>query len=410
MPAPNVIYIPSNRETRKQKAAVYARISTDSTEQEESLSEQKYYYENLIESDPNLEFVGIYADEGISGTQAKTRPELMRMIQDCKDGKIDLIFVKSISRLSRNVADCKRIVDTITDLGIEIRFEKEGLSTKNPMMGMIFSMMSLVAENESRSISQNVHWSFVKKAERGEYHVNDNSVLGYSNVDGVLKPNEDAWMVKFIYEEFLKGKSLQNISDELAEKGGVGIHSGKPLNKKVILGVLSNELFVGDKILQKQAPKNYLTHKPDPTIYAQQYLVTDGHIPIVDRDTWNKVQEKLRARRTIQKDTGCIPGSNSHPLYGRIICGDCGSPYKRLKRTYKGETHFEWICKNRKLKTKDDDEKCHNRIIREDELLKEIKALLPAKRYRKGQPHPEIWERIPEGQKVYVFEDHLEIK
>lgn len=410
MPAPNVIYIPSNRETRKQKAAVYARISTDSTEQEGSLIEQTNYYTEKIKSDPNLEFAGIYADEGISGTQAKTRPELMRMIQDCRDGKIDLIFVKSISRLSRNVADCKRIVDEITELGIEIRFEKEGLSTKNPMMGMIFSMMSLVAENESRSISQNVHWSFVKKAEKGIYTVPDNTTLGYSNVDGVLKPNKDAWMVNFIYDEFLKGKSLQKISNELAAKGGIGIHSGKPLNKKVILGILSNELFAGDKILQKQAPKNYLTHKPDPTIYAQQYLVTDGHEAIIDRDTWNKVQEKLKARKMIEKDTGCIPGPNSHPLYGRIICGDCGSPYKRLKRTYKGETYFEWICKNRKLKTKDDAEKCHNRIIREEDLLQEIKKLLPVKRYKKGQPRPEIWERIREGMKVYVYEDHLEIK
>ena len=330
---------------------------------------------------------------------------------ESKTASNNLIFVKSISRLSRNVADCKRIVDAITDLGIEIRFEKEGLSTKNPMMGMIFSMMSLVAENESRSISQNVHWSFAKKAAQGIYTIGDNTILGYSNNEkGEPTPNEDAWMVKFIFEEFLKGKSLQKISDELAAKGGVGIHSGKPLTKSAVKAVLQSEVYVGDRIIQKQAPRNYLTHKPDPTIPAQQFLVTDGHTPIIDRDTWNKVQEKLKEQKKIREDTGCVIGADSHPLYGRVICGSCGSPFKRVKRRRGGEVYYEWTCKNRKLKEKDDPERCHSRIIREEDLLAGIKKLLPVRRYRKDQYHPEIWERVPEDQKVYVYEDHLEIK
>jgi hypothetical protein len=222
--------------------------------------------------------------------------------------------------------------------------------------------------------------------------------------------NEDAWMVKFIFEEFLKGKSLQKISDELAAKGGVGIHSGKPLTKSAVKAVLQSEVYVGDRIIQKQAPRNYLTHKPDPTIPAQQFLVTDGHTPIIDRDTWNKVQEKLKEQKKIREDTGCVIGADSHPLYGRVICGSCGSPFKRVKRRRGGEVYYEWTCKNRKLKEKDDPERCHSRIIREEDLLAGIKKLLPVRRYRKDQYHPEIWERVPEDQKVYVYEDHLEIK
>jgi site-specific DNA recombinase len=367
-----ITYIPSKRETRdKKRVAAYCRVSTGRDDQADSFEMQTKYYNEYIHSNPEWEFAGIYADKGISGTDAKNRPEFQKMVTDALDGKIDLILCKSISRFSRNLLDCTRYVQMLYGNGVEIKFEKEGIFTADPSAFLMFGMMATIAQSESESISRNEHWVCQKKFENGEYNIPNNRILGYSNVDGKIVPNEDAWVVKMIFDLFLKGYTYKQIALKVREAGVIGLR-GKPFSVATVKGMLRNETYVGDKLLQKNPPNNYLTHRPDPNVEYNSYYVTNGHEAIIDRDTWNKVQAILQERKEcIKKGFLNMPG-RSHFLYGKLFCGRCGAPYKRTNAGNK--EIFHWACKER-IKGKRGNG-CKGRYMKEEVLFKEISTKL----------------------------------
>ena len=361
-----VTVIEAEREKRKKRVAAYARVSTDKAEQEESYETQVNYYEKLIKANPDWEYVGIYADKGISGTSAKKRPEFMRMIEDGENKKIDIVLVKSISRFSRNCVDAQVFVKRLKEAGVEVKFEREGISSFDPSAEMIFNILAAVAQEESRSLSSAIRWRLEKDAENGICVMGTHKVLGFDIEKGKYTPNQDAWIIKQIYEDYLSGMTTTEISHHTYELGARGIRSGKKLDEGSIWRILQNEIYVGDKLIQKQAPISYLTKKPDPSISYNSYYVTNHHEAIIARECWDAVQSLIKERRESgEYKSGA--GRNKHYLTGRIICENCGELFRPIPITLLGSKVEVWKCKNR-IKGKG----CKAPYIIEETLFKEI--------------------------------------
>ncbi|HPK26060.1 MAG TPA: recombinase family protein, partial [Candidatus Hydrogenedentes bacterium] len=280
---------------KKKRVAAYCRVSTDTTGQQESYDTQLRYYKTLIPANHDWEFAGVYADEGRSGTSAKHRPEFLRLMQDAEQGQIDIILTKSISRFARNVVDCQRYVKDLKSRGVEVRFEREGISSMDASADFIFSMLATVAQEESRSISENVRWRYAKDFEKGVYRLGGNRILGYDmGDDGKLTPNGDAWIIKKVFDNFLAGMNYTEIAADLDAAGAKRLRSDKPYTAERIRRILQNEYYVGDMLLRKNAPKDFLTKRPIHADYTS-YYIRDAHVGIIDRNTWEQAKEKLDA-------------------------------------------------------------------------------------------------------------------
>ncbi len=390
--------IQSQTSQQRKRVAAYCRVSTDFAEQEESYEKQITYYESLIKSNPDWIFAGIYADQGRSGTSIKSRPAFQQMMQDALAGRINLILVKSISRFSRNMVDCDRAVKELTAANVEVRFEKEGISSLDPSAGFVFSLLAAVAQDESRSISENIRWRYANRFAKGDYNIGSNRIFGYDSVDGKLTPNKDAWVVKRIFELYAQGQSPADIEAELASHHVMGLRGKGAMKVPSILSILQNETYVGDKHLQKKPPLNFLTKRPDPNAEHVSYYLTDDHEAIIDRATWEHAQARLHQKQDEVKQ-GVYKHGNQHPLYGKLFCGLCGAPYKR--RTFRacpaqgGGLYKAWNCKERQKGTKGNG--CKNRMVREEWLMKEIEKMVGKE------------AGLDEVQKILVYENHMEI-
>jgi len=356
---------------KKKRVAAYCRVSTDTMGQQESYDTQLRYYKTLIPANHDWEFAGVYADEGRSGTSAKHRPEFLRLIQDAEQGQIDIILTKSISRFARNVVDCQRYVKDLKSRGVEVRFEREGISSMDASADFIFSMLATVAQEESRSISENVRWRYAKDFEKGVYRLGGNRILGYDmGDDGKLTPNGDAWIIKKVFDNFLAGMNYTEIAKDLDAAGAKRLRSDKPYTAERIRRILRNEYYVGDMLLRKNAPKDFLTKCPIHTDYTS-YYIRDAHVGIIDRNTWERAKEKLDAVAA-DKAAGLVFNcTETHFLYGKAFCGECGAPYTR--RTFtdrKGEYYKAWNCRERQKGKKG--KGCKNSAVREEILLAEI--------------------------------------
>ena len=356
---------------KKKRVAAYCRVSTDTMGQQESYDTQLRYYKTLIPANHDWEFAGVYADEGRSGTSAKHRPEFLRLIQDAEQGQIDIILTKSISRFARNVVDCQRYVKDLKSRGVEVRFEREGISSMDASADFIFSMLATVAQEESRSISENVRWRYAKDFEKGVYRLGGNRILGYDmGDDGKLTPNGDAWIIKRVFDNFLAGMNYTEIAKDLDAAGAKRLRSDKPYTAERIRRILRNEYYVGDMLLRKNAPKDFLTKCPIHTDYTS-YYIRDAHVGIIDRNTWERAKEKLDAVAA-DKAAGLVFNcTETHFLYGKAFCGECGAPYTR--RTFtdrKGEYYKAWNCRERQKGKKG--KGCKNSAVREEILLAEI--------------------------------------
>ena len=359
--------IPAQRENKKTRIAVYCRVSTKMEEQEDSLETQQAAYTDLISMRSDWELVGIYSDS-LSGLSAEKRPEFMRMISDAMEGKIDRILCKSVSRFSRNVAECKKYTDLLRLKNVIVEFEKEHISTEDTTSAFLFSLMSAIAENESRSISENIRWGYSERFKRGKYNLGNNRILGYDTVNGKLVPNEDADTIRFIYTMFLQGNTVEEIIRKLNDMG-VTTRFGNPLSRNGIIYILRNEAYKGDKQLQKKAPKNFITKKPDPTIPFESKYLENDHEAIVSRSVWDAVQRKLEENKAIEEVVG-HRGGQPHFLYGKVFCGECGAPMTRRTVNGPGGGKIKtWICRE---KRKGSGCKCRN--VKEEELLKYEKA------------------------------------
>lgn len=382
----------------KKRVAAYCRVSTQRNEQDESFATQKRYYEEMISTHPDWELVKIYSDRH-SATAAKNRPGFQEMLADAEAKKLDIVICKSISRFARNIVDCQKYTQWFSTLGITVIFEEQNIRTDDPTSGFVLSMMSAIAQDESHSISENERKSYESRFARGEYNLGNNRILGYDSEDGVLVPNKDAWIVKEVFRRFLAGESYRQIAKGLKEMGAECLHSKRGFGVETLRYMISNETYVGDKCLQKKAPVDYLTKKPDPNRKAMSNYLYDDHEAIIDRETWDKAQAILKERKELAKTGVYKTNREHHFLYGKVFCGECGAPF--LRRTFNGSTPYKaWNCRNRqKGKGKI---KCGNRFIREEQLLNQIQEELGWSDMDKEQFQKEV-------SRVLVFANHIEV-
>lgn len=285
----------------KQKAlrvAAYCRVSTGDESQKTSYTNQRAFYSGLIQSRPGWSFVGIYADEARSGTNRIHRREFNRMIEDAKAGKIDYIMTKSISRFARNTVDTLDCVRELRQLSppVGIVFEKENIDTLNAAGELILTILSALAQDESRSLSDNIRWTFQKNFQSGKPQINLARMIGYDkgeNGEWVINEKQ-AEIVRFIFKKYVCGHSARSVAG-MANEAGMRTVNGKLWRADSVLVVLRNEKYVGDLEMQKTITKDFLTHKVCVNRgEAPKYYVKNHHRAIIDRFTWNKAQLMLR--------------------------------------------------------------------------------------------------------------------
>ena len=334
--------VPVNMAAKK-RVAGYARVSTDSDEQYTSYEAQIDYYTKMIKSHSDWEFVEVYTDEGISGTNTKKRNGFNRMIDDAQAGKIDLIVTKSVSRFARNTVDSLVTVRKLKEKGVEVYFEKENIYTLDSKGELLITIMSSLAQEESRSLSENVTWGMRKRFADGKVTMPYKHFLGYEKgPDGQPKiVEEEAKVVREIYDMFIEGKSTNAIAKSLTERG-IKTPTGKTRWQTcTVYSILQNEKYKGAALLQKEFTTDFLTKKKKTNEgEVPQYYVENSHPAIVDPAVWELAQIELGRRGHLGKAYSC-----SGIFSGRIFCGDCGALYgPRRWTTRSGESRSVWRC------------------------------------------------------------------
>ena len=356
IPATKQAAAPGRASGRRQRVAAYCRVSTDSEEQLTSYTAQKAYYTQKIDENPDWELAGIYADKGITGTSMKKRVEFKKMIAACKRGKIDLILTKSLSRFARNTVDSLEVVRMLRANGIGVIFEKENINTLTESSEFLLTLFSGFAQAESESISKNVIWGIQKSREAGNVPFQYQKLLGYRRgPDGQpeIVP-EEAEVVKRIYRRYLDGCSLAQIKREL-EADEVPTASGiQGWTYQVVRNILTNERYIGDALLQK----TYTTDCISKTVKKNQgdrpmVYVERNHPAIVSKAMFYQVREEMSRRaskRKVMQKTGKTEQgkySAKYALSELLVCGECGTPYKRCTWARNGKKRIVWRCVSR---------------------------------------------------------------
>ena len=336
------------------RVAAYCRVSTDDDEQLTSYEAQCDYYTKLINSHDGWKPVKVFADEGITGTQAKKRPEFMKMIRYCRQGKIDIILAKSVSRFARNTVESLQYVRELRSLGIAVIFEKEALNTLEQKDEMLITIFSWFAQAESESISKNVAWGVRRSFEQGKFSMHYATTLGYEKgEDGNPKiVPEEAETVRLIYDLFIDGMTYRKIAETLSERGLKNAKGNTDWTHSNVASILQNEKYTGDALLQKTYVTDCITKKVKKNNgELPMYLVKDHHEAIIDRVTFNRVQTEIARRTSLRKpskpdEKGKYSGK--YALTGMVICGECGTPYRRITWDDKnGGKVPVWRCINR---------------------------------------------------------------
>ena len=341
---------------RQKRVAAYCRVSTDNEEQLTSYVNQKKVYTEMIAANPEWCFAGLFADEGISGTQVRFRPEFKKMIDECYAGKIDYIITKSVSRFARNTVECLDYVRILKSRGIGIIFEEQNIDTLKTDSELYLVIYAGFAQSESESISKNVTWTFRKKFEEGQVPFRYSQMLGYrKGTDGnpEIVP-EEAVIIEDIFELYLSGKTIREVADIVKNKYPV-IPNGKKINFSLgsLQAILTNEKYCGDAILQKTVTIDCITKtRRKNTGEAPMYYVRDNHPAIIDRDRFNRVQTEMVSRTTKrpQSDKTTLTAQGKYSKYALtdvMICGECGSRYKRCTWARNGKKKIVWRCVNR---------------------------------------------------------------
>ena len=356
IPATKQAAVPGRASGRRQRVAAYCRVSTDSEEQLTSYTAQKAYYTQKIDENPDWEMAGIYADKGITGTSMKKRVEFKKMIAACKRGRIDLILTKSLSRFARNTVDSLEVVRMLRANGIGVIFEKENINTLTESSEFLLTLFSGFAQAESESISKNVIWGIQKSREAGNVPFQYQKLLGYRRgPDGQPEiVRSEAEVVKRIYRRYLDGCSLAQIKREL-EADGVPTASGiQGWTYQVVRNILTNERYIGDALLQK----TYTTDCISKTVKKNQgdrpmVYVERNHPAIVSKAMFYQVREEMARRaskRKVMQKTGKTEQgkySAKYALSELLVCGECGTPYKRCTWARNGKKRIVWRCVSR---------------------------------------------------------------
>ena len=323
--------------TPKKKVAAYARVSMESDRLNHSLSAQVSYYSDLIQNNPAWIYVGVYADSGITGGDIRRRTEFKRLVEDCNAGKIDIVLCKSISRFARNTVDLLETVRHLKSLGIDVWFEKENIKSLSADGELMLGILAGFAEEESRSQSDNAKWSIQKKFGRGEqWHT---AAYGY-RWDGksFVVCEEEANAIRVIYENFLRDVPLRQTSRWLAEHGYA-------CSMFFIRYVLQNMVYAGDVLLQRYITENPRTHRIiENKGQLPRYYITDNHPAIIDRETFEKVQEKIKASYEFNPAAHRIVKPSC--FSAKIICGKCGAHFVKGATRTNGHDGLQehWFC------------------------------------------------------------------
>lgn len=363
---------------RQLRVAAYCRVSTAQEEQLNSYDVQVRYYTEKIRSEPKWAFVGIFADRGLSGTSTKKRDEFNKMIKQCRRGKIDMIITKSISRFARNTADVLKYVRMLKEIGVDIFFEEQNIHSTQPGAEFYITIYGSIAQSESENISANVIWGKNQSAKEGKVPFQYKRFLGYRRgPDG--KPEidpEQAEVVKRIYASFLAGDSMTTIANTLTADGiPTPTGSGRWV-PGTIQSIISNEKYAGNAVLNKTYVVDCLSKKVkrNDGKARPMYFVENNHPAIIDPATFGRAQEEL-ARRTgkrkvKQVGTKTEQGrySSKYALTELLVCGECGTPYRRCTWTVKGEKKPVWRCINRLDFGK---KYCHHSPTMEESVLQE---------------------------------------
>ena len=345
---------PGKPANQKLRVAAYCRVSTDSEEQINSYKNQLAYYTEKISSKSEWKFAGIYADEGITGTSMKHREDFKRMLRACREGRIDLILCKSVSRFGRNSVDVLRTIRALRERGIGVMFEKEAVDTRTMNSELILAFHSAFSQSESESISGNVRWGLRKAYENGTISIGPN-LYGFrkGQDDGVEIDEEKAAVIRQIAQWFLDGDSLHTIADKLAQR-----HIPSPKGKETwstatLRSLLTNEKYKGDALLQK-------TYRP--SLFSDRAMQNDGDLPkyyvegvlpqILEPEVFDRIQEELAkrgAKRPISEKAKTPFGrySGKYALSALVVCNKCGALYRRVTWYRKGEKQFMWRCGTR---------------------------------------------------------------
>lgn len=357
----NISVIPARAQTRvaesgkpgtKLRVAAYCRVSTDDEEQLTSYEAQVSHYSNHIRQNPEWEFGGIYADEALSGTNTRKRTDFNRLIEDCMAGKVDYIITKSVSRFARNILDTLNYTRQLKEKNIPVFFEKENIISTDSKGELMLTIMASIAQEESRSTSQNVKMGISFRFQKGEMQINHNRFMGYTKDENkkLVIVSEEAEIIKRIYREYLEGASLLEI-DRGLEADGILTAANKPKwRPESVKKILQNEKYIGDALLQKTYTVDFLSKKRVVNNgIVPQYYVENSHEAIIPRDLYMQVQEKLVRRTNLRsgKDGSKRVYSSRYAISSIVFCGECGDIYRRVHWNNRGKKYIVWRCVNR---------------------------------------------------------------
>ena len=374
-----IIQIPRLPQLPKRKrVAAYARVSVEKDTMLHSLAAQVSHYSQLIQSNPTWLYAGVYADEGLTGTK-ENRPEFQRLLKDCREAKIDLVIVKSISRFARNTVTLLATVRELKALGIDVFFERENIHSMSGDGELMLSILASFAQEESLSVSENCKWRIRKEFSEGKCTFL--RMYGYRVKDGQFTiVSEEAEVIRMIYSDYLSGMGTGSIAIKLNEMG-IPAFGGEAWARSSVLEILRNEKVAGNLLLQKTFCADHLTKRKKRNHgELPQYFVSDAHDAIIDQETFDRVQEELKKRRELYDyGNSVIPAENRHPLSSKITCGLCGKHFIRKFGNSGAKYKVPiWICQTH-LKARK--EGCPSRRISEKVLFPLLASILLPEQY-----------------------------
>lgn len=358
----------------RKRVAAYARVSMESERLQHSLSAQVSYYSSLIQQNPAWEYAGVYADDGITGTKTNDRAEFNRMIADCESGKIDIILTKSISRFARNTVDLLNAVRHLKELGISVQFEKEHIDSLSEDGELMLTLLASFAQEEVRSLSDNVKWGTRKRFEKGIPNGRF-QIYGYRwDGDHLVVEPEEAKIVKLIYDNFLNGLSAESTEKQLEEMG-VKSYKGQHFGNTSIRQILGNITYTGNLLFQKEYTVDPISKKSRKNQgELPQYWVENTHEAIIPMEVYQAVQEEKARRRELGVFANW--SINTSCFTSKIKCGRCGKSYQRSNRKGRKDpdaNYTVWICGTRR---KTGNAQCQNKDIPEPMLKEACTAVL----------------------------------
>ena len=328
---------------QKKRVAAYARVSRDTERLMHSIASQISYYSEMIQRNPDWVYAGVYADYAVTGTQTVHRDEFNRMLADAEAGKINIILTKSISRFARNTVDLLETVRHLKEIGVEVRFEEQNISTFSGDGEVMLSILASFAQEEVRSLSENCKWGIRKRYQNGTALIKNKHLLGLMYNTETMQYEiipEEAEIIRLMFQLYLEGISFRNIANRMNETGFTGTMGGT-FSEGTVRQLLHNEVYAGDLCFQKAYVTDPITkRKVANRGELPMYYIEDAHEAIIDRETWEKVLAEHDRRTEIATKLNCFSG--------KIVCGKCGMVYTRKTGVQRGQRYTHWICRAKK--------------------------------------------------------------